>query len=280
MAKQPRRRPPARRRRQDVPSRLMTRDFDTAGARLRYVPELDDFQGDVTLAEAQTALAVRQGFLRALVNDPRVTRWLTDRARAAVEARRIAPNHLDGLLKLVRDELGLNWPWCNERIIEVFAAMMHGAAVHDLEGGRVEVEIPEPHEVQEPQLEAGVHAPPTIACFMTQEGEAVDDALQRAAAFYRDLVHHLLSAAAPAAGGRASHDHERLRLLGRWYYENRVARPRQSINALAKIYRRDRKVIRDGIRKAGVLLSLGAFELAPPGGKVLPSRGDVSPMGE
>ncbi len=195
-----RRKAPTKRR--QAATRLTPRDFDPkTRARQRYVAELDDFQAHVTLKETRQALTVRQGFLHALLADPRVSQWLIDRFQTGMRRRL----ELDGVLALVLDELGVPWLWCVERILDVFVGMVQGVTTTDPAGdGTTVLEIPEPHEVHEREIEAALLAPPIIVVFTTGEGEGVDEAITRLTAVYEAAKSQLASSAASQTGARGS----------------------------------------------------------------------------
>lgn len=209
-----------------------------------FFPVADLFQPHVGLAQARAAVTVQQEVLAALLADPRVLalfgRWHEQLAAA--------PQRLntDGVLSLVRDELGLPWPWCAVGLLEAFHRTSLGAEALS----------------REEETEVAVHAPPLAAWFPPPlDGESLDENEARWDALNAEMKARFAEArhAAPSADRFRARPPEQLRLYARWFYAHRVAQPRCSINALAKDARQDRKSVREGIRTAEQLLGLGAY---------------------
>lgn len=215
-----------------------------------FFPVADLFQPHVGLTQARAAVTVQQEVLAALLADPRVLalfgRWHEQLASA--------PQRLntDGVLSLVRDELGLPWPWCAAGLLEAFHRTILGVEA-----------LP-----QEEETEVAVHAPPLAAWFPpAADGESLDEAEARWDALNAEMKARFAEARnpAPAPGLFRARPPEQFRLYARWFYAHHVAQPRSSINALAKAARRDRKSVRQGIRNAKLLLDLGAYRFRPLG---------------
>jgi hypothetical protein len=153
------------------------------------------------------------------------------------------------VLSLVRDELGLPWPWCAVGLLEAFHRTVLGVEAL-------------------PREEVAVHAPPVAAWFPPPlDGEGLDENEARWDALNAEMKARFAEArhAASSPDRFRARPPEQLRLYARWFYAHRVAQPRCSINALAKVTRKDRKSVRQGIRTAEQLLDLGAYKF-PPGG--------------
>jgi hypothetical protein len=234
----------------------------------------DAFTPGATTAEAARALAVRAGFMEALVRDPRVIRLLTswvnqlvrwdEGVKANGQARRLVLKPKGSLLRLVLEELELSWAWLPVEIMHVFHRM-------------VQLKEPDPAAALARPTSVGVAAPPLSVTFATGDGETTEQAWARLQALCADVRAEFDRATKELARGWAPKDGARLRTWGRWYYEARVAHPPKTIMALAiDNHRRARhpglfgdhdcrKQVRDGIKQAGRLLGLGAYTLRPPG---------------
>src|SRR2546422_632954 len=83
--------------------------FAADAADRAFVPEADVL-ARVDLNTGRRAVAVRAGFMEALVGDPRIVRLFT----GWLEQLAANPESLttNDALPLVRNELGLPWPWC------------------------------------------------------------------------------------------------------------------------------------------------------------------------
>lgn len=230
-----------------------------------YVAELDDFRPGVTIEDAQRAVAVRCGFVEAMLGDPRVIQLLTKWVgRLASNPTRFTT---DDALPFVREQLGLRWPWCVDDILRAFHALVTGRQARG--DGPIELEF---------ELDAAVRAPALMFVFMTEEGEDVSTARARLTEKYQAALAELAKAEQAATGGRSARKTDHLQRWGRWFYEARVAAPQRSLAAIAAENHRAvghpsrfddcdcRKAVREGIRTAERLLSLSAYALPGYGG--------------
>jgi hypothetical protein len=235
-----------------------------------FAPEFDLFRSDVNLKTARNALAVRHGFIEALIADPRVAALLA----AWVERLIADPGNFttDDVIPLVNQELGLQrWRWCFSAICDVFNEMVRTKSAT--------VRIDE---------EVVIHAPPLAVWFVTEFGETLDEARERWNEINAGVIAEFAEAEKAADGGQVAKSEDLLKTWGRWYYEAKVLRPPRTITSLAAenhdkrkhpgrfvvgATRGDtngeahdcRKGINDGIDRAEELLSLGGFDMLPPG---------------
>jgi hypothetical protein len=224
-----------------------------------FIPVADLLLPDVSLNEGQRVFLVREGFMEALVHDPRVLRFFESWIAAA---RAGAP--FDDPTSFVADELGLRWPWCTVGLMETFHRMV--LLVKDFD----------PAKALPPPGEAVVLAPPIKLTFRTKDGESVQSARFRLLSLVVDALVLFDETEKPVDGAdRAPRkDTEYLRTWGRWFYEARVRKPPTTIMAIAtehhaasrhpgKFEDHDcRKQVREGIAEAEHLLSRGAYVIS------------------
>jgi hypothetical protein len=229
-----------------------------------FVAEADALGAGIDLNTGRRAIAVRAGFMEALIVDPRVL----VRFREWLEQLATAPDTLntDTVLPLVLEELGLRWPWCAMDILDTLHRM-------------ITLKIDDPVKAL-PPMTAGVLAPPMAAFFEIEEGggETVDEACARWEELDRTVRAELSAAKEAAAGGRTPKGEQHLRLWGRWFYEARVKRPAEPVVKIAARHHLDaghsgrfenhdcRKQVRHAIEESERLLNLGEYFLRPPEG--------------
>lgn len=232
-----------------------------------FVPEADVFQPSVSQAEGAEISLTRAGFMEAALEDPRVLRrvgvWIgLLREYAQLVATGAAPPTLDigpDVIRLVRDELGLPWPWVAVDLL---------TTIHRMD----ELKVDEPVQAMPPAWEIAVLSP--LFTIEVQDGDATDDVRAELLRALTALDHAEAAAKGKRQqkGPRGAGDY--LRTWGRWYYEARVRRPAKSIRAIAAAHHAaqahvrdlgdtehhdDRKHVRKAIAKAERLLSLGAY---------------------
>jgi hypothetical protein len=122
-------------------------------------------------------------------------------------------------LRLVRDDLGLAWPWCAMELISTFANMLH---IHDV--SPVAARIALEHVVLAPPLIVPRSAPPP--------DETLEEMLLRLAAPLVAALEYI-NAKRDDPMGWAVADEEKYRRWGRWFYETLVKQPKESVSALA-----------------------------------------------
>lgn len=235
-------------------------DDETRDDELVYISLWDDVQETVGPADGQKITLVRAGFLEQLVEDPRVIKRLPDLLEAtqalaeALEAggrthpdvarvnlgcRRISE-------QLVREELGLDWPWVQGAVFRTVIRMLKR-------------ELPDMHAGLPPLGEFVVYSP-TIR-IKVGPGIPIDEVIQE----IRDLLTRLEQIQAEAMKpdpvrrhAVRSEDEARIRAWGRWYYR-RFVFPKITERALARDEQKDRRTIRVGVAEAKRLLSLGSY---------------------
>ena len=230
--------------------------------------EADALGAGIDLNTGRRAIAVRAGFMEALIADPRVIRqldgWLEQLATAADTL------NTDTVLPLVLEELGLRWPWCAMDILDTMHRM-------------ITLKIDDPVKAL-PPMTAGVLASPMVTVFEIQEGEVVDAARARWLQLSAAVLAELDAAEEAVVGGRTPKGEQHLRLWGRWFYEARVKRPADPVSRIAARHHVDaghpgrfedhcRKQVRQAIDEAQRLLNLGQYFLRRPervGGKATP----------
>jgi hypothetical protein len=234
--------------------------FQPDSAERAFVPEADALGARVDLNTGRRAIAVRAGFMEALIADPRVVL----RFHGWVEQLATAPDTLntDDVLPLVLEELGLRWPWCAMDILDTLHRM-------------ITLKIDDPVKAF-PPMAAGVLAPPMVTVFEIQEGEAVDAVRARWQQLSAAVLGELDAAEEAVASGRIPKGEQHLRLWGRWFYEARVKRPAEPVIKIAARHHVDaghpgrfenhdcRKQVRRAIDESERLLNLGEYFLRRP----------------
>jgi hypothetical protein len=223
----------------------------------RPVVPLADYIATDDLATAQRVVAVRRGFLEAMLGDLRVLRLLEKWIIGSPLKSRLVVASME---KLLRTECGFTWPWCVVEILSVLKRMLR-------------LKIGDPLQAMR-SAEAGVQAPSLKIQFETYEGESTDEAFERLTWIYRECIAILAEAEAAVRGGnrRAPKDDAYLKTWGRWFYERHVAKPSKTLYRIAEENggQDSRKRIRVAIRDAGRLLELGGYAIAGPPGKIRP----------
>lgn len=197
--------------------------------RRNFVVEADLLAPDVTLAEGARVIAVRTGFLRALVMDPRIERlfasWVTELEKYAAAAAKVGADAKDPVFEVepLLKDLKVPytwWPWCYVELGHTFQRMI----TH---------KIADPAQALPASGEAAVLAPPMLT-FATEEGESTDESREHLRALVAHAETALMKAEEDAGGRRAPKDDQGyLRTWGRWFYEARIRRPPRTIAELA-----------------------------------------------
>ncbi|MBM4439642.1 MAG: hypothetical protein FJ027_04410 [Candidatus Rokubacteria bacterium] len=223
--------------------------FTEGSADRRFVAWADLLGPETDLQTGARAIAVRAGFIKALLGDERVVeilvRWIVELAESPKSfGRRDLSRELLPLLA----RLEIPWPWCAMTLLDVFNRM-------------VVLKVSDPL-LALPVEEPAILAPAMVVRFETLEGEAVDDARRRLADLFTCAARELddVASAAKAAHRRSPKgDAAYLEEWGRWYYAARVAEPKRSISSIAKARGGPdhRKHVRAGIAAAARLLALG-----------------------
>jgi hypothetical protein len=253
--------------------------------RIRYQTPDDPLSGLVietdvppgmTDADATRLLAVRDGFLAALVDDPRVHAALVLSTAATLEwyeRRWAGPRPVDSVFgRRLLDELAVPTPWrewIGEGLVLTFGAMVK-LIIENPEEALVIVANP---KVALPRKALAVLPPPTTWLFTVREGETVDAARARVRTMARQIDATLRALNPPPR--RRRRDPKRTppyQTWGRWVYATRVRRPPATVTALARAHHEAlgvagghpgtfethdcRKQVRDGVREAERLLGV------------------------